>query len=193
MCSFGWGASLWTGRSQTQTQGYLSPTSSKLHVLGGPSWLCDEEEGEQWKVLKMLNPWEHLEANHIHQKLLLPIPQYENACVGMRSQKLICREDTLCRTLSVRHRSPSFCMAFPVTCTGWCFLTCLPRSICSFTWESQLRGNALPRTLTWGLQLAAFAGLPLSFLLDSVRVWFDLILLSLLPTTSYFTFTGDGL
>lgn len=143
---------------QTQTQGYLSPTSSKLLVLGGASWLCDEEEGEQWKVLKMLDPWEHLEANHIHQKLLLPIPQYENACVGMRSQKLICREDTLCRMLSVRHRSPSFCMAFPVTCTGWCFLTCLPRSICFFTWESQLGENAV---LSRGLSPGASSLLPL--------------------------------
>lgn len=145
-----------TGWSQTQTQRYLSHMSSKLLVLGGTSWLCDEEEGEQWKVLKMLDPWEHLEANDIQQKLLLPIPQYENAWMGRRSQKLICREDTLCRTNPVRNGSPSFCMAFPVTCTGWCFLICLPLSIYPFTWESQLRENTV---LSLGLSLGT-SGLP---------------------------------
>lgn len=131
----------------------------KTPCLRWNSWLYDEEEGEQWKVLKTLYPWEHLEANHIQQKLLLPIPQYENACMGMRSQKLICREDTLYRTLSGRNRSLSFCMTFPVTCTGWSFfLICLPRSICSFTWESQLRENAV---LSRGLSLGTSSLLPL--------------------------------
>lgn len=62
---------LWLGREPLGQDG---PRLRLKHIIScvfktpcprWDSWLCDEEEGEQWKVLKTLDPWEHLEANDI--------------------------------------------------------------------------------------------------------------------------------
>lgn len=109
-------------------------------VKAGP-WCCGKEEGnsKQLTVLKNTWPWEQVESNHFHLRLLLLISRYNIPVLGMRSQKLIHAEDILPWTLCQAPQHDCLNSASPAASAGchkdqiWCFAIYLPLYICSFT------------------------------------------------------------